>query len=165
MKMWYLFAGLFEESQWHFRVYSMPNIWSHTSWWGSWDWACIRASRGEFEKRFHIERPYSVGNRLSSCISWCGGTPTERTISGWGGSCSYCSGWGMPLSVLDIYRSSILYEMQMMVKNAWSVSMAQFNSWFTFSGFHESFNDFGRRQIHARELAMVYTFSFENMSP
>ncbi|KAI5068952.1 hypothetical protein GOP47_0015253 [Adiantum capillus-veneris] len=38
------------------------------------------------------------------------------------------------------------------------IAVDEFNSWFTFSGFHESYNEFGRRQIHARELAMVHAF-------
>ncbi|MCO5558702.1 hypothetical protein L7F22_012288 [Adiantum nelumboides] len=38
------------------------------------------------------------------------------------------------------------------------IAVDEFNSWFTFSGFHESFNEFGRRQIHAKDLAMVHAF-------
>lgn len=38
------------------------------------------------------------------------------------------------------------------------IAVDEFNSWFTFSGYHESYNEFGRRQIHAKELAMVHAF-------
>lgn len=38
------------------------------------------------------------------------------------------------------------------------IAVDEFNSWFTFSGFHESHSEYARRQIHARELAMVHAF-------
>lgn len=38
------------------------------------------------------------------------------------------------------------------------IAVDQFNSWFTFSEYHQSIGEFGRQQIHARELAMVDAF-------
>lgn len=49
-------------------------------------------------------------------------------------------------------------ELSLVVEVPVLIAVDEFNSWFTFSGFYESFNEFGRRQIHARELAMVHAF-------
>lgn len=49
-------------------------------------------------------------------------------------------------------------ELSLVVEVPVLIAVDEFNSWFTFSGFFESFNEFGRRQIHARELAMVHAF-------
>ncbi|KAH7282339.1 hypothetical protein KP509_35G025900 [Ceratopteris richardii] len=38
------------------------------------------------------------------------------------------------------------------------IAIDEFNSWFTFSAFHESLSEFKRKQIHAKELAMVNAY-------